>query len=108
MSDKDTVPQAWMTKKANKYIKQIVTAETKKKIKKGKGKRRYSSSSLESSGSEEKSRRSGMSGAEQNHMLASAGINLNNSDIEFPSNDEKRYRKQAKEWTKSKGKRRRR
>ena len=46
-----------------------------------------------------------MTGAEQMHMLASAGINPNNSEIEFESGDEKRYRKQAKKWSKSKGKR---
>ena len=49
-----------------------------------------------------------MSGAEQMHMLASAGINPNDSDIEFASEDEKRYRKQAKKWSKSKGKRQKR
>ena len=91
-SDKDNVPQAWMTKKTKNYIKQMVTAETKKQIRKVKSKRRYSSSSSESSGSEEESWRSGMTGAEQMYMLASASINPNNSDIEFPSNDEKRYR----------------
>ena len=48
-----------------------------------------------------------MSGAEQMHMLASAGINPNDSDIEFTSDDEKRYKKQAKKWSKSKSKRRR-
>ena len=48
-----------------------------------------------------------MSGAEQMHMLASAGINPNDSDIEFDPDDEKRYKKQAKKWSKSKGKRRR-
>ena len=34
-----------------------------------------------------------MSGAEQMHMLASAGINPADSDIEFTSEDEKRYKK---------------
>ena len=48
-----------------------------------------------------------MSGAEQMHMLVSAGINPNDSDIEFDPDDEKRYKKQAKKWSKSKGKRRR-
>ena len=49
-----------------------------------------------------------MTGVEQMHMIASAGLNPNDSDIEFESGDEKRYRKQAKKWSKSKGKRRRR
>ena len=49
-----------------------------------------------------------MTGAEQMHMIASTGVNLNDSDIEFISDDEKRYRKQAKKWSKSKGKHRRR
>ena len=34
-----------------------------------------------------------MSGAEQMHMLASTGINPNDSDIEFKPGDEKRYQK---------------
>ena len=33
-----------------------------------------------------------MSGAEQMHMLASAGINPIDSDIEFEEGDERRYR----------------
>ena len=41
------------------------------------------------------------------YMLASAGINPADSNIEFTSEDEKRYKKQAKKWSKSKGKRRR-
>ena len=43
-----------------------------------------------------------MTGAEQMHMLASARIDPNDSDIEFTSEDEKRYKKQAKKWSKSK------
>ena len=99
----------WMTKKATRnYIKQMIASDSKKN-RKGKGKRRYSSdsSSDESSSGGEPWRR-GMSGAEQMHMLASAGINPNDSDIEFASDDEKRYKKQAKKWSKSKSKRRKR
>ena len=80
-----------------------------KRHRKGKGKQRYSSdSSSDESSSDGESWRSGMSGAEQMHMLASAGINPADSDIEFTSEDEKRYRKQAKKWSKSKGKRQKR
>ena len=43
-----------------------------------------------------------MSGAEQMYMLASAGINPNDSNIEFDSTDEKRYWKQAKKESKGK------
>ena len=46
-----------------------------------------------------------MTGAEQIHILVSTGINPNDSDIEFESGDEKRYQKQAKKWSKSKGRR---
>ena len=49
-----------------------------------------------------------MTGAEQMHMIASAGLNPNDSDIEFEPDNERRYRKQAKKWNKSKGKCRRR
>ena len=49
-----------------------------------------------------------MYGAEQMHMLASTGINPNDSDIEFEPEDKRRYKKQAKKWTKSKDKRRKR
>ena len=87
------------------YIKQMISSDSKKR-RKGKGKRRYTSdSSSDESSSDGSTWRSGMSGAEQMHMLASAGINPNNSDIEFASEDEKQYRKQAKKWSKSKGKR---
>ena len=96
-----------MTKKATRnYIKTKIASESKKKIRKGKGKgkRRYSSdsSSPESSSSDGESWRSGMSGAEQMYMLASAGINPNDSDIEFEPEDERRYKKQARKWTKPK------
>ena len=111
-SDNNTTSQApWMTKKATRnYIKAMVASKSKKKIRKEKSKKHYSSSSSssESSESEEESRRSGMSRTEQMHLLASAGINPNDSDIEFEPYDERRYRKQAKKWTKSKDKRRRR
>ena len=98
-----------MTKKATKnYIHKMVASESKKKIRKGKGKQRYSSdsSSLEESSSDGESWRSGMSGAEQMHMLESTGINPNDSDIEFEPEDKRRYKKQAKKWTKSKNKHR--
>ena len=49
-----------------------------------------------------------MSGAEQMHMIWAAGLDPNDSDIEFKEEDERRYRKQAKKWSKSKGKRRKR
>ena len=99
-SNKDNVPQAynWMTKKAKNYIKKMVTDESKKQkmIQSKKIKRSYSSSSSESCGSEVESWSSGMTEVEQMYMLTSVGINPNDSDIEFPSNEEKRYRKQAK------------
>ena len=49
-----------------------------------------------------------MSRAEQMYMIQAAGLDPNDSDIEFDPEDERRYRKQAKKWSKSKGKRRRR
>ena len=45
-----------------------------------------------------------MSGVEQMHMLASADINPNDSDIKFNSADKKSYQKQVRKWTKGKGK----
>ena len=87
----------------------MVSSETKKKLWKQKGKQRRSYDSSDSDfSSDEESWRSGMSGAEQMYMLVSAGINPNDSDIKFDSADEKRYQKQAKKWSKSKGKRSRR
>ena len=88
----------------------MVASETKKKIRKGKGKRHYSSdsSSSEDSSSDGESWRSGMSGSEQMRMLASTGTNPNDSNIEFEPEDKRCYKKQAKKWTKSKGKHRRR
>ena len=72
-TDQNTTPRKdWMTKKATwNYIKQIVTSESKKKIRKGKGKRRYSSdsSSSEESSSDGALWRSGMSGAEQSRCI---------------------------------------
>ena len=101
-----------MIKKATcNYIKTMVASESKKKNRKGKGKRRYSSDSSgsESSSSEDtQSWRSGLSGVEQIHMIWAAGLDPNDSDIEFAPEDERCYRKQAKKWSKSKGKRRRR
>ena len=105
-----TPRQSWGKKAAKQYIHKLVASESKKK-RKGKGKRRYSSdSSVSESSSSEDSRswRSGMSGAEQMHMIASAGLDPNDSDIEFDPEDERKYRKQAKKWSRSKGKRRRR
>ena len=89
------------------YIKQMISSDSKKN-RKGKGKRRYSSDSSSSDSSCDEPWRRGMSGAEQMHMLASAGINPSDSDIEFASDDERKYRKQAKKWSKSKKSKRRR
>ena len=113
-TDRNTPRKDWMTKKATQqYIKTMVASESKKKIRKGKKKRRgrYSSDSSgsESSSSEgTRSWRSGMSGAEQMHMIAAARLDPDDSDIEFDPEDERRYRKQAKKWSRSRGKRRRR
>ena len=49
-----------------------------------------------------------MSGAEQMHMITAAGLDPDDSDIEFEPDNERRYRKQAKKWSKSRDKRRRR
>ena len=49
-----------------------------------------------------------MSGAEQMHMIWATGLDPYDSDIEFEPEDERCYRKQAKKWSKSKSKRRRR
>ena len=72
--------------------------------KRGNGKHRrssYSSSSSDSSSSEdEESWRSGLNGAEQMHVLASAGINPSDDNIDFEDDDLRRYRKQAKKWSK--------
>ena len=57
------------------YIKQMVSSETKKSRKGREKQRRSYSSSDSDSSSDEESWRSGMSGVEQMHMLASAGIN---------------------------------
>ena len=89
-TDRNTTPRRdWMSKKATRnYIKQMIPSDSKKN-RKGKEKRRYSSdSSSEESSSDGESWRSGMSRAEQMHMLASAGINPNDSDIEFDPDDE--------------------
>jgi hypothetical protein len=45
--------------------------------------------------------RSGMSAAEQMHVLASSGNDPNDSDVEFDTDDLKKYKKQAKKWSKS-------
>ena len=42
----------------------------------------------------------GMNQAEQMHVLASAGIDPNDRDIQFSPSDLKRYRKQAKKYLK--------
>ena len=42
------------------------------------------------------------------HMIAAAGLNPDDSDIKFDPDDERRYKKQAKKWSRSRGKRRRR
>ena len=41
-----------------------------------------------------------MNGAEQMHVLASAGINPSDDNIEIEDDDLRRYRKQAKKWSK--------
>ena len=66
----------------------------------GKGKRRRSYSSSDSSSDEEESWRSGLNGAEQMHLLASAGISSSDDNIEIEDDDLRRYRKQAKKWSK--------
>ena len=66
----------------------------------GKGKRRRSYSSSDSSSDNEESWRSGLNGAEQMHVLASAGINPSDDNIDFEDDDLRRYRKQAKKWSK--------
>ena len=91
-----------MTKKAKNYTKKMVTDESKKQ-KKIRGKKNGVTVAVIQNHLTVKMNR----GAEQMHMLASAGINPNNSDIEFEPDDKRRYRKQAKKWTKSRGKRRR-
>ena len=50
------------------------------------------------SDSEDESWRRGMNNAEQMHVLASAGINSSDSDIEIDNDDLRRYRKQAKKY----------
>jgi hypothetical protein len=49
--------------------------------------------------------RKGMNAAEQMHVLAASGNDPNDSDIEFDSDDLKKYKKQAKKWSKSNKKR---
>ena len=82
-----------MSRHATKnYIKQMVLSETKKKLRNQKGKQRRSYDNSDSdSSSDEESWRRGMSGAEQMHILASSGINPNESNIEFDSSDKQRY-----------------
>ena len=46
--------------------------------------------------------RRGMNNAEQMHVLASAGINPSDSDIEIDKGDLQRYKKQAKKYFKKK------
>ena len=78
------------------YIKTMVSS-----CQRGQGKRRRSYSSSDSSSSEdEESWRSGLNGAEQMHVLASAGINLSDDNIDFEDDDLRRYWKQAKKWSK--------
>ena len=85
------------------YIKTMVSSQQR-----GKGKRRRSYSSSDSSSDEEESWRNGLDGAEQMHVLASAGINPSDDNIEIENDDLRHYRKQAKKWSRSRGKRRRR
>ena len=65
-----------------------------------KGKRRRSYNSRDSSSDEEESWRSGLDGAEQMHVLASAGINPSDDNIEIENDDLRLYQKQAKKWSK--------
>ena len=46
-----------------------------------------------------------MNNAEQMHVLASAGINSSDSDIEIDNDDLRRYRKQAKKYFQKKKRR---
>ena len=41
-----------------------------------------------------------MNGAEQMHVLALAGISPSDDNIEIKDDDLRRYRKQAKKWSK--------
>ena len=77
------------------YIKTMVSSRQR-----GKGKRRRSYSSSDSSSDDEKSWRSGLNGAEQMHVLASAGINPSDDNIDFEYDDLRQYWKQAKKWSK--------
>ena len=43
--------------------------------------------------------RTGMSAGEQMHVLAASGNDPNDSDIDFDSDDLKKYKKQAKKWS---------
>ena len=100
-SDSNRTPtkKSWMSRRETKeYIKTMVSTK-----KRGKGKRRSSysnSSSDSSSSSDEESWRSGSNGAEQMHVLASAGINPSDDNIDFEDDDLQRYWKQAKKWSK--------
>ena len=49
--------------------------------------------------------RTGLSKAEQMHVLASSGNDPNDSDIEFDKSEIRRYKKQARKWS-SKSKKR--
>ena len=62
--------------------------------------RRRSSDSSDLDSSDDDSWRRGMSGTEYMVILASVSINHSESNIEFKNNDLKRYKKQAKRWSK--------
>ena len=73
------------------YIKTMASSQQR-----GKGKCQRSYSSSDSSSDEESSWRSGLNEDEQIHVLASAGINPSDDNIEIENDDLRRYWKQAK------------
>ena len=73
-------------KQQKQYIKSMVAASK--------------SGDSDSSDSDDEDWRSGMNQAEQMHVLASAGVDPSNKNIQFDPSDLKRYRKQAKRFIK--------
>ena len=93
---RNTPTKKWMSRSETKeYIKTMVSSCQRRK-----GKRRRSYSSSDSSSDEEESWRSSLNGAKQMHVLASAGINPSDNNIEIENDDLRRYRKQAMKWSK--------
>jgi hypothetical protein len=62
--------------------------------------RHKSGASSDSSDSDDDDWKNGMNQAEQMHVLASAGVDPSEENIQFDSSDLKRYRKQAKKYLK--------